>query len=170
MRTRGSRGEREREREIEEGREEAREREEEEGEREREKRRGGGEGTRSSAARPWTYITRKRPTGRGEREKERGGSRKRTKRRADGVRGLKMKDKGRRRWNAQPAILPRTKESRNFVGPPGTWPAGQKTHGCTFVCRTPFPFSVVPPFFFFSPVKMHTAFTFRLDRITVASP
>lgn len=53
-------------------------------------------GTRSSAVRPWTYITRKRPTGRGEREKDRGGSRKRTKRRADGVHGLKMKDKGRR--------------------------------------------------------------------------
>lgn len=55
-----------------------------------------GERTRSSAVRPWTYITRKRPTGRGEREKDRGGSRKRTKRRVDGVRGLKMKDKGRR--------------------------------------------------------------------------
>lgn len=95
----GRRCEREREREIEEGR-------------------SGGRGTRSSAARPWTYITRKRPTGRGEREKERGGLRKRTKRRVDGVRGLKMKDKGRRWWNAQPAVL--DKEIPEFRGS-STW-------------------------------------------------
>ncbi|KYN32404.1 hypothetical protein ALC56_13261 [Trachymyrmex septentrionalis] len=46
----------------------------------------------SSVARPWTYITRKRPTGRGERKKEREGSRKRTKCRVDGV--LRIKNEG----------------------------------------------------------------------------
>lgn len=46
----------------------------------------------SSVARPWTYITRKRPTGRGERKKERGGSRKRTKCYVDGV--LRIKNEG----------------------------------------------------------------------------
>jgi len=64
-------------------------------ERERERERSDemeGEEHVSSVARPWTYITRKKPTGRGERKKERGGLRKRTKCCVDGV--LRIKNEG----------------------------------------------------------------------------